>query len=144
MNHSKKLARILVTILLIPTFLLPTGKVAWGAAVGNAQDALAAYMTLVPPGTRGVGMFSEAINCFALALELTRIELGDPSGDLETFTDKCRFAIGNENVADANGAIQQGLVNLTGALIWALAENLRRHRAPRKPLPDSQEPEIPE
>lgn len=84
-------------------------------------------------------MFSEAINCFALALELTRMRLGDPSGDLETFIDKCRFDINGENVADANGAIQQGFVNLTGALIWALAENLRRHRAPRKPLPDSLE-----
>jgi hypothetical protein len=90
-------------------------------------------------------MFSEAINCFALALELTKIELGDkPSGDLDTYIDKCRFDINGQNVADANGAIQQGLVNLTGALIWALAENLRRHRAPRKPLPDSLEPEIPE
>jgi len=105
---------------------------------------LAAYMTLVPPGTRGVGMFSEAINCFALALEQTRIRLGDPSGDLQTFIDKCRFDINGENSDDPDGAIQQGLINLTGALIWALAENLRRHRAPRKPLPDSLEPEIPE
>jgi hypothetical protein len=85
-------------------------------------------------------MFSEAINCFALALELTRMELGDPSGDFDTFRDKCRFDIHGVNTADANGAIQQGLINLTGALIWALAENLRRHKAPKHPLPDSIEP----
>jgi hypothetical protein len=138
MKHSHKFTRIVVTILLIPVFLATTvGNLAWAGPIQNAQDALNAYKDLVPAGTRGVGMFSEAINCFALALELTRIELGDPSGDLETFTDKCRFDIGGVNTADANGAIQQGLVNLTGALIWALAENLRRHKEPKKPLPGS-------
>jgi len=141
MKHSHKFTRIVVTVLLIPVFLATTvGNLVWAGPVQNAQDALKAYKSLVPEGTRGVGMFSEAINCFALALELTKIDLGDPSGDLETYIDKCRFDIGDKNTADANGAIQQGLVNLTGALIWALAENLRRHKAPRKPLPDSIEP----
>jgi hypothetical protein len=129
MNNSHKFSRILVTALLIPVFLASTvGNVAWGGAVQNAQDALATYAKLLPPGSRGIGQFSEAINCLALALEQTRIDLGDPSGDLETFKDKCRFDINGVNSDDPNGALLQGLINLTGGIIWALTENLKKHK----------------
>jgi hypothetical protein len=54
--------------------------------------------------------------------------LGDPSGDLETFKDKCRFDINGVNSDDPNGALLQGLINLTGGIIWALTENLKKHK----------------
>jgi hypothetical protein len=131
MNHAHKFTRILATVLLVPVFLASTiGNVAWAGPVQNAQDALKAYRKQFPSANepRGIGMFTEAINCFALALEQTNIDLGDPSGDLQTFIDKCRLDINGVNSGDPNAAIQAGLLNLTGALIWALTENLKKHR----------------
>lgn len=130
MNHSHKFTRILVTILLIPVFLAPSVKnVVRADAVGEAGRSLAEYIAAAPADLDGIEQFSEAINCFALAWEVRRQQLGDLSeaSDGDTFRQRCRNDINGFDHWDPDLALRKGLINLTGGLISALVEILRRH-----------------
>jgi len=130
MNHSHKFTRILVTVLLIPVFLASTvGNVAWAGPVEEAGRSLGEYIALAPGDSDGIEQFRAAINCFALAWEVRRQQLGDFDGlfDGNTYIQKCRNDINDSDHWDPELALRKGLINLTGGLISALAEILRRH-----------------
>jgi hypothetical protein len=129
MNHSRKFTRILVTVLLIPVFVASTvGNVVWAGPVEEAGRSLGEYIAIAPVDTDGIEQFRAAINCFALAWEVRRQQLGDFSNGADgvSYNQKCRNDINGLDHPDPDLAIEKGLINLTGGLISALVEILRR------------------
>jgi hypothetical protein len=129
MNHSHKFTWILVTVLLIPVFPASTvGNVAWAGPVEEAGRSLAEYIVLAPADSEGIEQFRAAINCFALAWEVRRQQLGDFSNgaDGDSYRQKCRNDINRFDHPDPDLAVEKGLINLTGGLISALVEIIRR------------------
>jgi hypothetical protein len=129
MNHSRKFTRILVTVLLIPVFVASTvGNVVWAGPVEEASRSLGEYIAIAPLDTDGIEQFRAAINCFALAWEIRRQQLGDLSNvaDADSYRQKCRNDINRVDHADPDLAWEKGLINLTGGLISALVEIIRR------------------
>jgi hypothetical protein len=128
MNYSHKFTRILVTILLIPVFLaLSLGNVVWGGPVEEAGKSLGEYIAIAPGDTDGIEQFRAAINCFALAWEIRRQQLGDLSNvaDGDSYRKKCRNDINRLDHWDPELALDKGLINLTGGLISALVQILQ-------------------
>jgi|RhiMetdeSRZDD1v2_1073273.scaffolds.fasta_scaffold07094_7 hypothetical protein len=128
MNYSHKFTRILVTILLIPVFLAPSlGNVVWGGPVEEAGKSLGEYIAIAPGDTDGIEQFRAAINCFALAWEIRRQQLGDLSNvaDGDSYRKKCRNDINRLDHSDPELALDKGLINLTGGLISALVQILQ-------------------
>jgi hypothetical protein len=130
MNHFRKIARILVPLLVTLVILAPSaGNVVWAGPVGEAGRSLDEYVALVPGDSNGIEQFKAAINCFALAWEVRRQQLGDLSNgsDGVSYKQRCRNDINGFDHGDPDLAIEKGLINLTGGLISALVEILRRH-----------------
>ena len=128
MNHSHKFIRTLVTILLIPVFLAASaGNVVWAGPVEEAGRSLAEYIAAAPGDTDGIEQFRAAINCFALAWEVRRHQLGDFSNvaDGDSYRQKCRNDINRFDHPDPDLALDKGLINLTGGLISALVQILQ-------------------
>ena len=128
MNHSHKFTRILVTILLVPVFLASSaGNVVWAGPVGEAGRSLAEYIAAAPGDLDGIEQFRAAINCFALAWEVRRQQLGDFSNgaDGDSYRQKCRNDINGFDHWDPDLALEKGLINLTGGLISALVQILQ-------------------
>jgi len=118
-----------VTILLVPVFLASSaGNVVWAGPVGEAGRSLAEYIAAAPGDLDGIEQFRAAINCFALAWEVRRQQLGDFSNgaDGDSYRQKCRNDINGFDHWDPDLALEKGLINLTGGLISALVEILRR------------------
>jgi hypothetical protein len=128
MNHSHKFTRILVTILLVPVVLTSSaGSVVWAGPVEEAGRSLGEYIAIAPGDTEGIEQFRAAINCFALAWEVRRQQLGDLSNgvDGDSYRQKCRNDIIGFDHWDPDLAIEKGLINLTGGLISALVQILQ-------------------
>jgi hypothetical protein len=128
MNHFHKFTQILVTVLLIPVFTASTiGNVAWAGPVEEAGRSLGEYIAFAPGDTDGIEQFRAAINCFALAWEVRRQQLGDLSNgpDGVSYKQKCRNDINGFDHGDPDLAIEKGLINLTGGLLSALVQILQ-------------------
>lgn len=127
MNYSHKFTRNLVTILLIPVLLAPSlGNVVRAGPVQEAGKSLGEYIAIAPGDTDGIEQFRAAINCFALAWEIRRRQLGDLSnGDADSYRLKCRNDINGVDNWDPELALDKGLINLTGGVISALVQILQ-------------------
>jgi hypothetical protein len=126
MNRFHNITRILVTPLLMLSILATS--VAWAGPVSEAGTSLGEYIAFAPGDTDGIEQFRAAINCFALAWEVRRQQLGDLSNgpDGVSYKQKCRNDINGFDHGDPDLAVEKGLINLTGGLISALVEILRR------------------
>jgi len=125
MNRFHNITRILVTPLLMLSILATS--VAWAGPVEEAGRSLAEYIAAAPGDTDGIEQFRAAINCFALAWEVRRQQLGDFSNgaDGDAYRRKCRNDISGFDHPDPDLALEKGLINLTGGLISALVQILQ-------------------
>jgi hypothetical protein len=117
-----------MTILLIPVLLAPSvGNIVWAGPVEEAGTSLGEYIAIAPGDTDGIEQFRAAINCFALAWEVRRQQLGDFSNgaDGDSYRQKCRNDINGVDHWDPDLALEKGLINLTGGLISALVRILQ-------------------
>lgn len=93
----------------------------------EAGKSLGEYIAIAPGDTDGIEQFRAAINCFALAWEIRRQQLGDLSNvaDGDSYRKKCRNDINRLDHSDPELALDKGLINLTGGLISALVQILQ-------------------
>ena len=128
MNHSHKFTRILVPLLITLVVLAPNlGNAVWAGPLEEAGRSLGEYIAIAPGDTDGIEQFMAAINCFALAWEVRRQQLGDFSNgiDGDSYRQKCRNDINGFDHSDPDLALEKGLINLTGGLISALVQILQ-------------------